>query len=163
SREEFGHYETDTVVSPKRHDSTVSLSVLHERKARFTRLRKVPNLKPSVHAKTLQQTCRDLVRKTITYDNGIENREHETVAEALNIRTFFCNPYHSWEKGSVENTIGRIRRFIPKKANLNDYSDEDVASIEHWLNHTPRKCLQYKTPYEIMIENNLLLSVFSNS
>lgn len=160
-RLEYGHYETDAAVSGKRHDSTAALSVLHERKARYVRLRKIPNLKPATFAHALTTMAEDLQRKTITYDNGIENRNHEDVSSALNVSNYFCNPYHSWEKGGVENTIGRIRRYIPKGSNLADYSDKDIAKIEHWLNHTPRKCLNFKTPYEIMIENHLLLSISS--
>lgn len=158
NRTEYGHYETDTIVSGKRHDSTAALAVLHERKARYVRLKKIPNLKPATFAGALKKTARDLHRHTITYDNGIENRNHETVAKALKIKTYFCNPYHSWEKGGVENTNGRIRRYIPKGANLADYSDRDIAKIEYWLNNTPRKCLNWSTPHEIMIENHLFVS-----
>lgn len=160
-RLEYEHYETDTAVSGKRHESTAALSVLHERKARYVRLRKIPNLKPSTFAFSLIQMAQNLKRRTVTYDNGIENRYHEDVASALDVSNYFCNPYHSWEKGGVENTIGRIRRYIPKGANLADYSDRDIVKIEHWLNHTPRKCLNFKTPYEIMTENHLLLSTSS--
>jgi IS30 family transposase len=158
NRSEYGHYETDTAVSGKRHDSKHSLAVLHERKARFVRLKKIPNMKPTSMTRAIKRMAKDLKRHTITYDNGIENRDHETVASSLKIKTYFCNPYHSWEKGGVENTIGRIRRYIPKGSNLADYSDRDVAKIEHWLNHTPRKCLNWSTPYEIMIENCLFAS-----
>lgn len=156
TRSEYGHYETDTVVSGKKTGAKAALTLLHERKARFTKLRKIPNLKPTTNATALTKMGKTVFRKTITHDNGIENKNHEAVAQALSIKTFFCNPYSSWEKGSIENTIGRIRRFIPKGADINDYSDEDIAAIEHWLNHTPRKCLGYKTPYEVMLENNLL-------
>jgi IS30 family transposase len=158
NRSEYGHAETDTAVSGKRHDSKHALAVLHERKARYVRLRKIPNMKPASMTRALKKMAKDLTLRTITYDNGIENRDHETVAAALQINTYFCNPYHSWEKGGVENTIGRIRRYIPKGSNLANYSDRDIAKIEHWLNHTPRKCLNWSTPYEIMIENRLFLS-----
>ena len=158
NRSEYGHYETDTAVSGKRHDSTVALSVLHERKARYVRLKKIPNLKPATFAHALKTMAKDVHTKTITYDNGIENRHHEDVAATLNVSTYFCHPYHSWEKGGVENTIGRIRRYIPKGSNLANYSDAEVATIEHWLNHTPRKCLHWKTPHEIMTENLLFTS-----
>ena len=161
NRTEYGHAETDTAVSGKRHDSRQSLAVLHERKARYVRLRKIPNMKPTSMTRALKTMAKDLMLHSITYDNGIENRDHESVAVALKIKTFFCNPYHSWEKGGVENTIGRIRRYIPKGSNLADYSDRDIAKIEHWLNHTPRKCLNWKTPHEIMIENRLFLSFTS--
>lgn len=158
NRTEYGHAETDTAVSGKRHDSRHALAVLHERKARYVRLRKIPNMKPTSMTRALKRMAKDLTLRTITYDNGIENRDHETVAAALKVQTYFCNPYHSWEKGGVENTIGRIRRYLPKGSNLADYSDADIARIEHWLNHTPRKCLNWKTPYEIMIENHLFVS-----
>jgi IS30 family transposase len=158
NRSEYGHAETDTTVSGKRHDSTHALAVLHERKARYVRLKKIPNMKPVSMTRALKTMANDLTLRSITYDNGIENRDHETVASALKINTYFCNSYHSWEKGGVENTIGRIRRYIPKGANLADYSDDDIARIEHWLNHTPRKCLNWKTPYEIMTENHLFAS-----
>lgn len=158
NRTEYGHAETDTAVSGKRHDSKHSLAVLHERKARYVRLQKIPNMKPTSMTRALKKMANDLQLCTLTYDNGIENRDHETVAAALNIQTYFCNPYHSWEKGGVENTIGRIRRYIPKGSNLADYSDNDIAKIEYWLNHTPRKCLNWKTPHEIMVENHLFLS-----
>jgi IS30 family transposase len=158
NRTEYGHAETDTAVSGKRHDSKHSLAVLHERKARYVRLRKIPNMKPVSMTCALKKMANDLNLRTITYDNGIENRDHETVAKVLKIKTYFCNPYHSWEKGGVENTIGRIRRYIPKGSNLMDFSDADIAKIEHWLNHTPRKCLNWSTPHEIMIENRLFLS-----
>ena len=158
NRSEYGHYETDTIVSGKRHNSTAALAVLHERKARYVRLKKIPNLKPATFAGALKKTACNLHRRTITYDNGIENRRHEDVASALNVSTYFCNRYHSWEKGGVENTNGRIRRYIPKGANLADYSDRDIAKIEYWLNNTPRKCLDWSTPHEIMIENHLFVS-----
>lgn len=158
SRSEYGHYETDTALSGKKTGAKAALTLLHERKARFTRLKKISNLKPATNATALIKMGTTVFRKTITHDNGIENKNHEDVAEALSVQTFFCNPYSSWEKGSVENTIGRIRRFIPKGADISTYSDEDIAAIEHWLNHTPRKCLGYKTPHEVMLENKLLLS-----
>jgi IS30 family transposase len=161
-RQEYGHYEADTAVSGKRHESTVALSVLHERKARYVRLRKIPDLKPSTFARSQKKMARDLFRRTITHDNGIECRKHEEVALALNVKTYFCNPYHSWEKGGVENTIGRIRRHIPKGEDIANFTDAEIAKIEHWLNHTPRKCLNWKTPYEIMSENSLFVSTSPN-
>lgn len=157
NRSEYGHDEADTMVSGKRHDSKEALAVLHERKARYVRLRKIPNMRPVSMTRALKKMAKNLKLSTLTYDNGIENRDHETVARALKIKTYFCNPYHSWEKGGVENTIGRIRRYIPKGANLADYSHADIAKIEHWLNHTPRKCLDWNTPHEIMVANRMFL------
>lgn len=149
-RSELGHFEEDTIVSGKRHKSKVALAVLCDRKSLYTRLKKLLDLKPQNHVKAQKQMARGLKIKTITYDNGIENRDHEKVAKSLKIQTFFCNPYSSWEKGTVENTNGRIRRFIAKGANIASFSHQQIAYIEYWLNHTPRKCLNFKTPYEIM-------------
>lgn len=149
-RSELGHAETDTMVSGKLHKSTAALSVLCDRKSRYTRLRKIKNLRPQSHNQAILKMSKGLELHTLTYDNGIENKHHEAIASTLSIQTYFCKPYHSWEKGTVENTIGRVRRFIPKGSNIADYSDRYIAKIEYWLNHTPRKCLNFKTPYEIM-------------
>lgn len=157
-RTEFGHFETDTVISGKRTGSKAALDVLVERKSRYTRLRKLPNLRPKTNNRALKKMARDLKMSTLTYDNGIENRNHEELSLILMITTYFCNPYHSWEKGTIENTNGRIRRFIPKGADLNNYSDAEIQKVEDWLNHTPRKCLNYSTPYEIMVLNDRFIS-----
>lgn len=155
---EAGHYEVDTMVSPRRAGGTAALSVLCDRRSRYTRLRKLPDLRPSSHARALVGMAGGLPVRTLTFDNGIENRDHAEVAIALQARTYFCRPYHSWEKGTVENTIGRVRRFLPKGTDLAACSRRDIARIEDWLNHTPRKCLNWKTPYEIMTADLLSLS-----
>lgn len=158
-RSRYGDCETDTIVSGKKTRSKAALSVLEERKARYVRLKKIPNLRPSVNRKAIVKMGKIFtVMHTLTFDNGIETKEHEKIADALSILTFHCRPHASWEKGGVENTNGRIRRFIPKGADINAYSDAEIQKIEDWLNHTPRKCLNYRTPYEIMIQENLLTS-----
>ena len=97
-------------------------------------------------------------QEKVQEENGIENKNHEELALALSVRTFFCNPYASYEKDTVENTIGRVRRFIPKGADLSQYTNQEIQKIENWLNHTPRKCLNYRTPYEIMQKNLRFIS-----
>jgi IS30 family transposase len=156
-RLEYGHYEGDTVVSGKKYRGSSSLSVITERKARYVRIRKIPNLKPESNNAAVGEMGHDLVMKTCTLDNGIENKGHETLALILGIDIYFCDPYASWQKGGVENVNGIIRRFIPKGANISDYTDQEIRIIEDYLNHTPRKCLNYKTPCEVMTENNLFL------
>lgn len=162
-RTELGHEETDTMVSGKRHHSTAALSVLCDRKARYTRLRKMKSLRPKHMNKALKSMAKGLTLHTMTYDNGIENKWHEEIATTLSIQTYFCKAYHSWEKGTVENTIGRVRRFIPKGADVAQYSHQYIAKIEYWLNHTPRKCLNFKTPYEIMFPNLSLSKISSGA
>jgi len=158
-RLEFGHFEADTVVSGKKYGST-SLNVIVERKSRFVKLRKLSNLKPSTTNRAILRGMKTFSKiRSLTLDTGIENKWHER----LNLLIFFCDSYASWQKGAVENVNLRIRRFIPKGANIADYSDKQIQKIEDWLNHTPRKSLNYKTPYEIMYQENLLIHTTSGA
>jgi len=157
-RTEIGHFEEDTMVSGRRTKSKAALAVFCGRMSRYTKLAKMRDMKPSTHVKAQKKMAKNLHIKTITYDNGIENKNHEKIAKELSVSTFFCNPYSSWEKGTVENTIGRIRRFIPKGADISKYTDKQIQKIEDWLNHTPRKCLNFLTPYEIMQKNLRFIS-----
>src|SRR5207237_5170390 len=85
------------------------------------------------------------LRCSITYDNGSENIEHETLNEDFDLKSYFCEPYHSWEKGMVENTNGLIRRFIPKATPLATLPQGLIVQLENWLNDRPRKVLQFRT------------------
>ena len=90
--------------------------------------------------------------QSISYDNGSENTLHEEINAALGTQSFFCAPYHSWEKGSVEQVNGLIRRFFPKGTNFHELGPGQINRIEKLLNHRPRKCLDYRTPYEVFRE-----------
>lgn len=81
------------------------------------------------------------LRRTITFDNGTEFAYHYRLHEPLGIKTFFCDPHAPWQKGGVENAIGRLRRDLPRKTNLDSLSDEDLLQIARRYNHVPRKCL----------------------
>jgi len=156
-RKEHGHYEEDLIVSAKRHRSKVSLAVLGEMKARYVKLKKISCFKPDVHNIAIIKMSKDLTKfLSCTFDNGIENTRHEDLQKKLSIKTYFCDPYSSWQKGGIENMNKLIRRHIPKGSNIADYSDKYIQKIEDILNNTPRKSLGYKTPLEVMIENNLL-------
>ncbi len=89
------------------------------------------------------------LRRSITYDNGSENTEHLRTNRMLATRSYFCEPYHIWERGTVENTIGLVRPFFPKKTNFAMISRNKIQAVERWLNHRPRKCLGFKTPAEV--------------
>ncbi|MCL2441255.1 MAG: IS30 family transposase [Treponema sp.] len=91
------------------------------------------------------------VRKSITYDNGLENALHERTNKVLGTKSYFCNPYHSWEKGTVENIIGIIRRFYPKKTDWKNVSQWDLNRIAKYINNRPMKLLDFKTPYQVFI------------
>ena len=162
-RSHIGHLETDTMVSGKKTGSKVALTVLHDRKSRYTKILKIENLRPSTNRKALEKLGTQLYCASITHDNGIENKEHMQLAKHLQVQTYFCDPYASWQKGSVENTIGRIRRFIPKGVDISLYSDAYIQQVEDWLNHTPRKCLDFKTPHDVYFENLDFISSSSDA
>ncbi len=149
ARRHTGHWESDTVIA--RH-SQAALSVTVERKTRFTKIHRLErrtarDLRVAL-TRTLSQYPRHL-RRTITYDNGQENVEHTIVNKVLGTRSFFCEPFHSWEKATVENTIGIIRRTFPKKTNFDHVSAADIKRLERRLNNRPRKILDYRTPREV--------------
>jgi len=143
-----GHWECDAIVGG---DRLSSLNVLVERHTRLVNITRLPT-------KSAKATSRAVIRRlakhpvplrlSITYDNGSENVLHEQVNAALSSHSYFCEPYHSWEKGSVEQINGLIRRFFPKGTNFNEITDAEINRIEKLLNNRPRKCLDYRTPYE---------------
>lgn len=153
-RKRIGHWETDNVIG-KQTDHT-ALSVTVERKTRFTIITKLRDRTAKTKTEALITRLEAYPTKTLTADNGKENTQHKVIAAKLTLRMYYCHSYASWEKGTVENTNGRIRRIIPKGISIDAYSDEEIATIEFWLNNTPRKCLDFKTPYEIMQKAQLL-------
>lgn len=150
-RRQVGHWETDNVVG-KQTDKT-ALSVTVERKLRLTIMSKLTAKTADEKTKKLFERMSKFpegLRKTITADNGSENAGHKEIRQSLEMPVYFCHVYHSWEKGTVENTNGRIRRFIPKSISMDGISEKQIAAIEWKLNNTPRKCLGFKTPLEVL-------------
>lgn len=150
-RRQPGHWETDNMEGVKS-DKTV-VSVTTERVARLSLLSKLESHKSKTKIVTLAQRTKNLpkiLRGTITADNGPENTNHQSLTALTGMAVFFCHPYHAWEKGTVENTVGRIRRYFPKGESLDKITPEKIAWVERKINSTPRKCLQYLTPYEMM-------------
>ncbi len=148
ARKEAGHWETDTAVSRA---SRIALQVSAERKTRYARVARLPAKEARAMSVALNRRLSHYPRKlrqTITYDNGPENVEHLRTNRVLGTRSYFCTPYRSYERGTVENTIGLIRRFLPKKTDFGTISSKKLRKIEYWLNHRPRKCLKYQTPAE---------------
>lgn len=148
-RRQVGHWETDTMISRA---SAAALQITVERTARYTRLAALPRkgareMRVAL-TRRLSQYPRGL-RRSLTYDNGSENTEHVQTNRVLGSRSYFCEPFHSWERGTVENTIGLVRRFFPKRTDLAQVSKAQVQSVERWLNHRPRKCLGFQTPAEV--------------
>jgi len=151
NRKTIGHWETDNVEG-KRSDS-IAVSTTVERKTRFTILSKLSGhgsaVKTEAVINRLIQLPKPLV-KTLTTDRGPENHGYQQITNTLQIPVYFCNPYHSWEKGTVENTNGRIRRFLPKGKTLENLTDSYLKRVENQMNNTPRKCLKFRTPNEML-------------
>ena len=146
----FGDWEVDTVSSRQ---SKAGLLVMSERKSRAIFVNKIYR-KTSSRVRygvinRMENLPKELVR-TLTMDNGPENAEHQAVNDALGTKSYFCTPYHSWEKGTIENSIGLIRRYFPKKTDFLKVSYYDVKRVERILNNRPRKCLNYATPSETL-------------
>lgn len=151
-RNNIGHWETDN-MGGKVSDKTAFTGTI-ERKTRYVLLDvlgdKKAQTKTNSLAEDLNQFPKEFV-KSITTDNGSENTDHKQWTTKINnLKVFFCNPYHSWEKGSVENIFTRVRRFIPKGTSIDLISKNDAKLIQNMLNNTPRKCLNYLTPNEAM-------------
>ena len=149
TRAQYGHWESDFIVSGKAYGNS-SLLVLHERVSRYTLIRKLTartaqNVE-DVLAKAIQQLG---PFKSLTLDNDIAFRRHQKLSQLLKAPVYFCQPYHSWEKGGVENVNRLIRRYVPKGCDISRYSHDEVAEIEHRINGKPRKILGYKMAREL--------------
>ena len=146
-RTEFGHFETDTMlclgdgvnVIAERMTRKVFITALQERDSASTTNAIVARLK-------------DEPVKSITADNGPENAEHKKIGSVLSSDFFFCHPYHSWEKGTVENRNGVIRRYLPRSTHLPKWTQSELDEISEDINNTPMKCLGYRTPNEVYSE-----------
>ena len=152
-RKVSGHWETDNMEGVKTDNKVLSVTL--ERVTRVTLLTKLKNRKSITKSKaviTRIDEYPDGVKLSLTADNGPENTKHRIISNKLGIPVYFCHAYHSWEKGSVENRIKKVRRILPKGESLDSVSEEKIKQIEHWLNSTPMKVLDYLTPYEKMQE-----------
>jgi len=152
NRRRFGDWEGDFIVSGKNGQGVIL--TLYERKSKYCILKKFPiqNIK-EIH-QYIYETAGGIVMRSLTLDNDIVFKKHKILSELLGRPIYFCHPYHSWEKGGVENINKLVRRFIPKSSDISKYSDEYIEIVQNTLNNKPRECLKYKTPLEVMTENN---------
>jgi IS30 family transposase len=151
-RKEIGHWESDSMVFSKQKQR---LSVQIERKARYVVIHRLSNGSAEETEQALTRSIESFPSpawKSITFDNGGEGANHEKLKENFSLQTYFCDPYASWQKGSVENGNSLIRRYLPRKTNLSHITDQDIYAIQETINNTPRKILDYKTPKEVMEE-----------
>lgn len=144
-RTEIGHWETDSVLCKYRN----GVNVLAERMSRKVIITKLAAKDAAATTEAIITRLEHEVVASITADNGPENAEHKKISKQLSADFYFCHPYHSWEKGMVENRNGIIRRYLPGTTDLNDWTQTELDEIADDINNTPMKCLGYKTPNEV--------------
>lgn len=146
-----GDSEADFIVSGR--TGRGILLVVVDRKLRAAFIEQILDVSvPNVHRAFLRIQKRFPELRSITTDNDILFRDHQTLSALLGVRIYFCRPYHSWEKGTVENTNGVIRKDIPKGADISKHSKRFVQKLEDKLNRRILKCLGYRTPAEALAE-----------
>ena len=155
-RQRIGDWEVDTMIGKGHRQAIVTLT---ERKSRFALLRKVERRKAGLVSTAIIDLLQPVADRlhTITGDNGKEFAEHERIAQELEVSFFFAHPYAAWERGANENMNGLVRQYIPKDRDLSLVTSEELVQIMNKLNHRPRKCLDFKTPFEVFFEHPVAL------
>lgn len=168
-RKYFGHWEGDTIVGTKQ---SGYIATLVERKSGYLIAFLIPKLNKEQRqldqtdlevqrlnlaarfadgvSKYMNKTVAPKLQKTLTLDNGSEMSWYEWIEKDTNLKVYFANPYHSWERGTNENTNGLLRFYFPKKSSFEHITQEDVDKAVHLLNNRPRKRLSYRTPHEVL-------------
>jgi IS30 family transposase len=157
-----GHWEADLMCFSKYGQA---LLFLHERHTRLLLAIRPPTKEAEFIAQAIKEMLAPLPwawRQTVTFDNGTEFACHYELHD-MNTETYFCDAYAPWQKGGVENAIGRMRRLLPRKTDLATITDEHFAQLLRLYNNTPRKCLDYRTPAEVFWEKLLHFKCESTS
>jgi IS30 family transposase len=147
SRRRFGDWEGDSMLGKRKRGAIIS--VQQERRSRFILLSKCQDKSSHATKKAVTRCVKKMserLRRSLTLDRGTENAEWE----AFGLPVYFCDAYSSWQKGSVENVIGLLRRYLPKGMDLSTVTPKQLKSIQDKLNHRPRKILGFRTPHEVL-------------
>ena len=150
--QQFGHWEGDLIQFRSQRGAVLNIT---ERSTRFSLLSSLPNKRAADTAQAIVEAMSGLpheARKSITFDRGGEFREHKVMKDKLGVDIWYCDPHSPWQRGMIENTNGILRRDMPRKSDISQYTDEDIETIQYLLNSTPRKCLGYATPAEAFIQ-----------
>ena len=161
-RQTPGHWEADLMMFAKYGQAILTL---HERSSRILLAARPNNKTANLIVELIDQLLRPIpaqLRRTMTFDNGTEFARH-TRLHSLDLKTFFCDPYAPWQKGGIENAIGRMRRLIPRKTDLATISKSHFIALLQAYNATPRKCLDYNTPAELFLHHLLHFKCESTS
>ena len=156
-RKRIGDWEVDTIVGKGHRHAIVSLT---ERKSRLVLLRKVERRTADLVGDAVIDLLRPISESlhTVTADNGKEFAEHERISRELKIDFFFAHPFAAWERGTNENMNGLVRQYIPRNREFGPITDCELLFITNRLNHRPRKCLDYRTPFEVFFEHSVALA-----
>jgi transposase, IS30 family len=149
TRAEAGHWEADLMLFRTYGQAVL---VAHERLSRLIRIIRQPSKAAQPVLDNLAALFRRMpkaLRRSITFDNGSEFAFHHQLAKRFRIKTFFCDPHAPWQKGGVENAIGRLRRPLPRKSDLAAITQLHLDELTRRYNTTPRKCLDFRTPEEV--------------
>lgn len=141
-----GHLEADFIVSS---NSTWCLLVVVDRHTRYVWVERIPNRKHVVVTRAFQRIIGNMSVKTITIDNDIAFSGWKQLEHILHTTIYFCHPYHSWEKGLVENTNRWIRCFVPKRKDVGSVTEKELHDMQTFLNTVPRKILGFKSASEV--------------
>lgn len=148
-RKRLGDWESDSVESK---DHKPGINTLAERKSGLVFITKLADKTSKATVSAVANHLNLLPKKakqTVTFDNGPENSNWQELEQKTGVKTFFAHAYHSWERGTNENTNGLIRDYFPKKTDFSKISNEEIKAVEYELNTRPRKRLGFKTPLEV--------------
>jgi IS30 family transposase len=139
-----GHWEADSVIYWKKK----AINTMNELKTGMLVFTKLERKTASLTAEAMGNRLKGYVSKTITVDNGSEFTKHEVVSREAGVEVYFCDPYSSWQRGANENSNRLLRKYLPKRYNIDELRQEELDEIAEELNNTPRKRLGYMTPAE---------------
>jgi IS30 family transposase len=153
-RTELGHWERDCIVGTR---GKSALLVAVDRKSRFTKISRVDATTVKAVARETLRMLDGLPVESVTNDNGTEFNRATALEMKLGARVYVCDPSSPWQRGTIENTNGLIRQYVPKRTNFDDIRPSAATAIEETLNHRPRKVLGYRTPYEAFFDEESIL------
>lgn len=156
-RTRIGDWEVDTLLGKRHRHAIVTLT---ERKSRLSLLAKVNQRTADQVGDAVIELLQPVADRlhTLTADNGKEFADHERIAHALRADFYFAHPYAAWERGANENMNGLIRQYIPKNQDFATVTNADLMWVMNRLNHRPRKCLDFLSPFEVFFDQSVALT-----
>jgi IS30 family transposase len=156
-RTRMGDWEMDTIIGKRHRQAIVTLT---ERKSRFCLMAKVNQRTAGQVGDAVIELLQPLAERlhTLTADNGKEFADHERISSHLQAEFFFAHPYAAWERGANENMNGLIRQYIPKCQDFTAVTNDHLIWIMNRLNHRPRKCLDFMSPFEVFFDQSVALT-----